>query len=186
MKVRNDADVLAAFHGGSYATVIPVSCDIETKTSRAVMGTGLGKRASTMWPEVPIMLGKFLSVGGAHTYVLPIMRQPNAWTVCAPIKYTMNQKPDADLIGNMAWQLRYLADMYRWERVFLPRLGCGGPRDLDWASEVRPLFKEAFDDRFVIVHMDEPAPVVPTVFAPPVKVGAVPKTMLKKRKAAGK
>lgn len=181
MKVRNDADVLAAFHGGSYATVIPVSCDVEQKTSRAIMGTGIGKKAAQMWPELPIFLGKFLSVGGARTYVVPIMRQPNAWTVCIPIKHTMNQKPDLNLIRDCAVELRLLAGVYDWEKVFLPRLGCGGPGGLQW-DVVKPVLAKAFQgsEQFVIVNMDVPEPPKPTVFAPPVKVGAVSKAAKKR------
>lgn len=182
MKARNDQDLLAAFHTGSYATVIPVSCDIEPKTSRAVMGTGIGKRASQAWPELPIFLGKFLSVGGAHTYVVPIMRQPNAWTVCVPVRYTFKQQPDLALIEVCARELLDLTDTYRWEKVFIPRFGCG-PGALDWKTTVRPVIADLLDDRFVVVHMDDPAP--PTPAKPPqpaVKVGAVSKAAAKRMK----
>lgn len=177
MKVRNNADLIAAHHGGPYVTVIPVSCDIG-KDHRALMGTGLGKRAAAIWPELSASLGRFLEVGGAHVYVMPVTRQPNAWTVCVPVRFTFSQKPDMRLIEAGVEELVALANIYPWEKVFLPRLGCG-PGGLDWEETVRPLYKLILDDRFVVVHMDEPEPPK-AARKPAVRVGAVSKAAQKR------
>lgn len=151
MKVRN-GDLWGGFIGGSpYATVITTNGDVN-KQHEAVMGRGVAKQAADMFPEIRRQLGRLLEVGGNHCYVLPVMRQPGAFTVTFPVKRHWNEKADLDLIAQSAREITFLAEAYGWAKVYLPRPGCGNGR-LKW-DDVRVVLRQYFDDRFVVCYDD--------------------------------
>ena len=61
-------------------------------------------------------------------------------------------KADLDLISLSAVQLLSLTDSCSWDRVALPRPGCGAG-GLEW-DRVRPLLANILDDRFTIVDIN--------------------------------
>jgi len=58
-------------------------------------------------------------------------------------------KASLALILQSAEALVGLADEHGWDRVNIPRAGCGAG-ELEW-SVVRPMLQEVFDDRFVAI-----------------------------------
>lgn len=151
MKVR-DIDIVAAHHHTSYATVFTANGSVEAKSFYAVFDRGgTGERISSVFPEIRRQLGKLIDVNGNHCYVLPVTQQKGVGVVSMPTKHLKGTGADLALIQQSCVELVMLADIYGWEKVFLPRAGCGNGK-LDWQTQVRPIFMQAFDDRFVVVH----------------------------------
>ena len=148
MKKRT-GNLFGGFVGdASYATVIPTSSAID-KQYRATMGTTVGRQAAKTWPEIPRVLGKLIDTCGHHCFVLPVTQQPGAWLVTFPTK--VGSQSHLDLIKRSAVELVGLADVYRWEKVYLPRVGCGST-GLDWLKDVRPVLKDVLDNRFTVIY----------------------------------
>lgn len=55
-------------------------------------------------------------------------------------------KADINLIRESARELAHLTSMMNWQKVILPRPGCGAG-ELDWA-DVLPVLQDILDDRF--------------------------------------
>ena len=60
-----------------------------------------------------------------------------------------------EIIRRSALELRQLAVEQRWERVVLPRPGCGAG-ELDW-NLVRPVLEDVLNDRFFAITFPEKA-----------------------------
>ncbi len=67
-----------------------------------------------------------------------------------PVKRHWHEAADPELIRSSARQLVALADKFGYERVVLPRPGCGNGR-LSWEG-IRPILAGILDDRFTVVH----------------------------------
>lgn len=121
---------------------------------RAVMGRGVALEAAGRWPKLPSMLGQWLSTtGGAgpHLFVIPknsLRDQPFA-LVCFPVKFEWNMHAAPILVAQSIKELVDSAEIFGWQRVVLPRPGCGNG-SLDWDRDVKPLCAP-LDDRFLVV-----------------------------------
>lgn len=185
MKVRT-GDLWGGTAHPTYATVITTNGDVN-RQHEAVMGRGVAEQAKRMFAELPRMLGKFLEVGGNHCYVLPIIRQPGAFTVSFPVKRHWNERADLKLIERSAHELVALANTYGWSRVYIPRPGCGNGR-LKW-EDVRVILRPIFDDRFVVCYdprYDDARAASKKAAKVVVKKGAVSKTAQKRMEKAKK
>lgn len=148
---RRDGDVWSGFIGAAaYATVIQTNGSLD-KNGYAEMKSGEAKRAATMWPDLPRHLGKLIDTAGLHVYVLPVTRQPGAWTVSFPVRTAAANKPDLDLIERSTHELVALADAYGWAKVFMTRPGCDN-LNVNWERHVRPILLPLLDDRFVVYY----------------------------------
>ena len=120
----------------------------------AVLGAGVALEAKTRWPNLPHLLGQWLqTTGGAgpHVFIIPA----NTWRgqpfvlVCVPVKHRWDEPADLTLIDQSLRELIDSADIYNWQRVVLPRPGCGNG-GLTW-EVVEPLCRQ-LDDRFLVVY----------------------------------
>jgi hypothetical protein len=114
-----------------------------TKNGSAVFGRGCARQALQRFPDLALRLGKLLREHGNHVHCL------GNGLVSFPVEESPWAIPDLRLIRNSAAELRALSDREGWERIIVPRPGCGGGC-LDW-REVRPLLEEYFDYRFYII-----------------------------------
>ena len=69
--------------------------------------------------------------------------------VSFPVKHNWFENADIKLIEQSANQLVKLADNNNWNKILIPRPGCGNG-NLKW-SNVKPVLETIFDDRFHIV-----------------------------------
>ena len=118
-----------------------------TKQGKAVFGRGCARQAQERFPDLPLRLGLLLVEQGNHVVSL------GSGLVTFPVEETPWALPDYGLIRRSARELRELADREGWEKVVVPRPGCGGG-GLDW-REVRPLLAEYFDERFTVITAGE-------------------------------
>jgi hypothetical protein len=118
-----------------------------TKRGAAVMGRGCAKEAKDRYPDLPHKLGSFLERYGNRAMLLGIY---DGSELCSfPVKKHWRDYADLSLILRSTHQLLKIVDRYGYERVVLPRPGCGNG-GLLW-SAVKPVIDPLLDDRFTVV-----------------------------------
>lgn len=123
---------------------------------RAVMGRGVAAQARQRYPDLPEFLAEWIR---AHGNVPVVLREgvfPDVPAlVSIPVKANWSDKAAPALMAN---SLRKLVDItYRnnWDRVHLPRIGCGNG-GLSWEPMVKKLCQSILDERFWIVDYASP------------------------------
>jgi hypothetical protein len=127
------------------AVIAVTTNGLVTKNGRAVFGRGCAGQAKERFPDLAERLGGLLQRGN-HVYIL------GDGLVSFPVEHTPYENPDLRLIERSAEELAELADAEGWERVILPRPGCGGG-GLAW-KDVKPLLERHLDDRFLVITCD--------------------------------
>lgn len=128
------------------AVCVTTNGDVNSK-GRAVMGRGVAKQASLMFPHVARKLAQLLQGNGNHVHILIYER--TLVLVSFPVKHHYWEEADVALIAQSAHELMQLTNMMGWKRVLLPRPGCGNG-GLTWA-QVRPVIEKICDDRICVV-----------------------------------
>ncbi|HIJ82420.1 MAG TPA: ADP-ribose-binding protein [Desulfuromonadales bacterium] len=114
-----------------------------TPDGRAVFGRGVAKQAALRYPALAYKLGRLLTDKGSHVFDL------GNGIVSFPVEETPWSLPDLRIIARSAEELRQLADFSDWQRIIVPRPGCGGG-SLAW-KDVKPLLAPCFDERFIVI-----------------------------------
>lgn len=136
----------------------------------AVMGRGCAKQAAEYVPNLKSTLGKLLKNRGNvvhvihyqnYTYLLSFPVKPHSIVLGDDREVVRHMRgkfkigdtvpgwacvADYNMIVESALQLVDLTDRMGWEKVILPRPGCGAG-ELDW-EEIKPMLEKFFDDRF--------------------------------------
>lgn len=137
-----DADALAITSNG-YTT------RTGKDAGRGVMGRGVAAQARDRFPGIQQRLGELLARHGNHCFILC---EGKPAIVSLPVKHAWYEKADLSLIARSARELVALTDEQGWQRVVVPRPGCGNGQ-LRWA-QVKPVIEPIFDDRFIVVDRD--------------------------------
>jgi len=116
-----------------------------TADGRAVFGRGVARQAALRNPMLAHKLGRLLKERGNHVFDL------GDGIVSFPVEETPWSLPDLRIISRSALELRQLADFSGWDKIIVPRPGCGGG-GLAWKN-VKPLLKPWFDERFVVITL---------------------------------
>jgi hypothetical protein len=114
-----------------------------TKNGKAVLGNGCARQAGERFPDLAVRLGKMLAEQGNHTQYL------GDGLVSFPVEHSPFENPDLRLIERSTRELLALADAMGWQKVIVPRPGCGGG-GLSW-KEVKPVLEKYLDDRFLVI-----------------------------------
>jgi hypothetical protein len=114
-----------------------------TPDGRAIFGRGVARQAALRFPGLAVKLGTLLAEQGSHVFEL------GNNVVTFPVEESPWSLPDLRIIARSAKELRVLADHSGWQRVIVPRPGCGGG-GLAW-QDVRPLLATWFDERFTVI-----------------------------------
>lgn len=114
-----------------------------TRDGRGIVGRGVARQASIRFPGLAEKLGILLAERGSHVFDL------GCGVVTFPVEETAWSLPDLRIISRSAEELRRLVDRSGWERIVVPRPGCGGG-GLAW-HEVMPLLEPCFDHRFLVI-----------------------------------
>ena len=135
----------------------------------SVMGAGIAKQMRVTIPGLDKILGQKIAREGNNVHFL--LNYNNIGIVSFPVKpiteisngenFVKHKffpvgttvpgwacKANIDLIVRSCQQLVALANQYGWQRVLLPRVGCGAG-ELNWSS-VKKVIEPLLDDRFII------------------------------------
>jgi len=127
------------------------------KNGEAVMGRGVALEAKQRWADLPRLLGASISKFGNKLHAFPIVLGDRPMTLIAfPVKHHWWERADPELIYYSALNLKVWAEHLHpaVKCVVLPRPGCGNG-GLEW-EQVKPILEKWLDDRFVVVHKEEP------------------------------
>jgi len=130
-------------HAGRGAVIVITSNGSLTRDGRAVLGRGVARQAALRFPGIAGKLGRLLQEQGSHVFDL------GGGIVSFPVEETAWSQPDLRIIARSAEELRRLADRSGWQRIVVPRPGCGGG-GMAW-KDVQPLLAPWFDERFVVI-----------------------------------
>lgn len=134
------------FHASGAVVAITTNGRVQ-KDGTCAMLRGCARQARKRFPQLPWVLGQQLMYHGNH--VLDLGRR----IVSFPVEAGPYEVPDLGLIERSSRELVELADYKGWERVVLPRPGCGGG-GLPW-REVRQILTRYLDERFLVVDREE-------------------------------
>ncbi len=115
----------------------------KTRDGRAIFGRGVARQAALRYPDLAEILGTRLMTEGNRVFDL------GHGIATFPVEESPWSLPDLRIIARSAEELRLLADRSGWQRIIVPRPGCGGG-GLAW-QEVRPLLEPWLDDRFTVI-----------------------------------
>ena len=119
-----------------------------------VMGAGIAKAFRDKWPALAKRAGHCVKNAGNRVHWLitaPVgIGNKHISIVSFPTKHDYKHQSDLRLISSSAEQLVSLTNIYKWNKVYLTRPGCG-LGGLDWRTQVRPLLTPILDDRFIIL-----------------------------------
>ena len=113
-----------------------------------VMGRGIALECKQYFPSIPKLLGSLIIRKGNNVHMLGTVNN-SIMLVSFPVKHNWFENADIKLIEQSANQLVKLADNNNWNKILIPRPGCGNG-NLKW-SNVKPVLETIFDDRFHIV-----------------------------------
>ncbi len=116
------------------------------RVGRADMSRGCARQARDRYPSLLQTLGSLLKQHGNHVFDL------GHQLVSFPVEDDPFQNPDMRLIEQSCRELVELVDYKGWQKVVVPRPGCGGG-GLSW-TDVRPILQKYFDDRFFVISME--------------------------------
>ena len=119
---------------------------------QAVMGRGCAREARERIPGLEYHFAALLRTYGNRVMRLtkPCAATGGATLASFPVKHHWRDPADPLLIEHSARQLVRLADKFGYQRVAMPRPGCGNGR-LSWAY-IRPVLEEILaGNRFTVV-----------------------------------
>lgn len=119
-----------------------------------VMGRGVAKQAKDRYPWLPLRFGQMVDITGNKVQWVsffpdPRAEEPMETIIAFPVKHFWRDKADLSLIEKSARELMELIDYWKFEKVLLPRPGCGNGQLL-WA-EVKPVIESILDDRVWVI-----------------------------------
>lgn len=118
------------------------------KDGSAVMGRGCALEAKKRFPGIDKVLGNFLTNKGNHVYMLRAFSNFPA-IVSFPVKHRWYEQADLELIVRSCGELDILTTRNGFNKVIVPRPGCGNGKLL-W-DDVKPRIQGILDDRFYII-----------------------------------
>lgn len=117
------------------------------RNGEAVMGRGCAKEAAEKWPRLPMMLGNRIRSYGNIVQHFEFEECPHLITF--PVKDTWPEVANIRLITMSAEDLEIETDMWSFDKVVMPRPGCGNGH-LRW-EDVKPILEPLLDDRFHVI-----------------------------------
>jgi hypothetical protein len=136
------------WHEHSEGAVVSITTNgMVNKDGSAVMLHGCARQARDRFPELLRTLGCLIRQHGNHVFDL------GHRIVSFPVEKDPYQVPEMRLIDQSCRELVELVDYKGWQKIVVPRPGCGGG-GLEW-SDVKKILDRHFDDRFHVISNEE-------------------------------
>lgn len=116
------------------------------KDGKAVMGRGVALEAAKKYPLLPKVLGYCLTQNGNMVFHWG----ENPTLIMFPVKDNWWEAAKLSLIERSAHELMILTDKLKYDKVLLPRPGCGNGR-LKW-EDVKQVLEPILDERIWVVN----------------------------------
>lgn len=129
-------------HAGGAVVAITTN-GMVNRVGRAVLLQGCARQARERFPDLLNTLGALLRQHGNHVFDL------GHQIVNFPVEEDPYQVPEMRLIDQSCRELVELADYKGWQKIVVPRPGCGGG-GLEW-QDVKTVLQRHFDERFHII-----------------------------------
>ena len=137
------------------AILIPTNGYIR-KDGACVMGRGVAKWSTELWPGIQYELGREIELCGNVVNYLEEREFPNK-QICRvysfPVKHNWWEDADINLITRSAKQVVQRANNAKWGEIWLPAVGCGNGK-LSWPDVVKPVLSEILDDKFIVIFRE--------------------------------
>lgn len=117
-----------------------------------VMGAGLALEFKRRYPGLSSNLGILVDNHGNHSFLCYQINDPSTGIISLPTKNNWKANSDLALITRSCRELVDIADKKYFERIVLPRPGCG-MGGLKW-KDVKPHIEDILDDRFYVISND--------------------------------
>lgn len=114
------------------------------KDGSCSMPSGCARQAADRFPSLPYTLGEQIKNFGMHVFDL------GNRVVSFPVENSPFENPELRIIEQSCHELVELVNYKQWEKVIVPRPGCGRG-GLSW-NEVEPILKKCLDARFCIIN----------------------------------
>lgn len=131
---------------GQGAVVAITTNGAVNRVGRAEMPRGCARQARERYPGLLKTLGALLSQHGNHVFDL------GHQIVSFPVEENPYQHPELSLIEQSCRELVELANYKGWQKIVVPRPGCGGG-GLSW-HDVKPILGRYFDERFYVISLE--------------------------------
>lgn len=141
---------------------------ITNNAGLAVMGAGTAGEAARRWPEIRVVLGKYLQKYGNKPFIIGEIDKnlqfciPNSSNIrnadykCLiwsfPTKHHFMKNSDITLIQQSATLLAKYSAELGLKKIILPRPGCSNGK-LNW-QDVKPVIENILDDRFYVCSFE--------------------------------
>lgn len=156
-------------HIGKVPAICITTNGFVKKNKENVMGRGIAKQISSLYPEIPGILGRLIArngnivqviknINGTDIISFPVKPQYSSdhTKAVAHMKNRVSSEKipgwaviaDIDIIVRSAKQLNDLIDSEGYSMVLLPRPGCGAG-ELNW-SEVKESIKDILRDNIIV------------------------------------
>jgi len=120
---------------------------VVSRKGNCVMPRGCARQARDLYPGLAAQLGALIQQQGNHVFAL----EHNL--VSFPVENSPYEIPSLRLIEQSCRELVALADRQQWQKIIVPRPGCGGG-GLNW-QDVKPILVRYFDERFTIITSED-------------------------------
>ena len=117
------------------------------KHGACAMPRGCAGQAKERFPGIESVLGSLISRYGNHVYDI------GNRIVSFPVEASPFENPDHRLIERSCRELIELVDRCGWQKIIVPRPGCGGG-GLEW-RDVQKILDPIFDARFHVISQEE-------------------------------
>lgn len=116
-----------------------------------VMGAGIAKQFADRFPELPWMLGQQVKAYGNE--VRMVETDDDFIVLSIPTKEHWKDPSTMALIEKSIRRLVEVVDWHGWQKVVLPRPGCG-LGGLKW-EDVKAVIEPILDDRFYVITPEQ-------------------------------
>ena len=133
-----------------YPVICKTTNAVVKADGRLVMGKGIALQAKQRFKDIDLYLGNQVDYYGNRCFVYRSVK--DKYIISFPTKHHWRDNSTLELIEVSTISLVDITNIYGFEKVYLPRVGCCNGK-LDWKN-VKPILEKHLDDRFIVVDYE--------------------------------